>query len=105
MATDCPEIDCQCSGGNTVASYCFCQGGVAPNGDCGPGAACAQSTDCDEVCSDVNGPGGTTSGGETGGGSGGGQICEASTECGMLSCCDGGPAPDCLQGVCTCPEC
>ncbi len=106
VATDCPEINCQCVGGNTVSSYCLCQGGIATNGTCSPGAVCAQSSDCSTVCADVNGPGGGTGGGTTGG-SGGGPQCASQANCGMRSCCaDGGVAQTyCIQGQCTCPEC
>jgi hypothetical protein len=107
VATDCSEIDCQCAGGTTVPSYCLCQGGIATNGNCGPGAVCAQSGDCDEVCSDLAGPGGSSGGGTTGGGSGGGTQCQGGL-CGKLVCCgsDAGPVQTyCLGGECTCPQC
>jgi hypothetical protein len=109
VATDCPEIDCQCVGGGNVASYCLCQGGIGASGECGPGAVCAQSSDCSEVCQDVNGPGGNTGGGTTGGGGGGGHLCASQAQCGPLPCaCDGGSQTVqtyCLQGQCTCPGC
>ena len=108
VATDCPEIDCQCVGGSTVSSYCLCQGGIATNGTCDPGAACAQTSDCSTVCADVTGPGGSNGGG-TSGGSGGGPTCESQAECGLLpGPCDGGSQTVqtyCIQGQCTCPGC
>lgn len=107
QATDCPAIDCQCVGGSTVPSYCLCQGGIATNGNCGPGGVCAQTSDCSVVCSDVNGPGGGSSGSGTTGGSGGGPQCASTAQCGLLPCCaDGGMSQTyCLQGQCTCPAC
>jgi hypothetical protein len=108
IATDCPEISCQCPGGGTVASFCLCEGGKTTTGECGPGAVCAQTSDCGTVCSEVTGPGGNPSGG-TGGGGGGGNVCASQAECGTLPCaCDGGTQSVqtyCLQGQCTCPGC
>jgi hypothetical protein len=109
IATDCPEIDCQCAGGGTVSSYCICQGGITASGKCGTGAVCAQANDCTNVCAAVNGPSGPGSTTGAGSSGGSGQPCESQAQCGAQACrCDAGVQnvqTYCLQGLCSCPGC